>query len=81
MEKKAGLLRNESLSEKVILWFQEELLKGNFHPGEELPSERELCETLGIGKSSIREALKMLQMAGIVSISQGKKHASASRLI
>lgn len=73
MKNQKGLLYNESLSEKVLLWFQQELAEGNFRPGSELPSERVLCETLGVGKSSIREALKMLQMAGVVEICQGKR--------
>ena len=32
-----------------------------------------MCAMLGIGKSSIREALKMLQMIGVVEIQQGKR--------
>lgn len=73
MKNQKGILYNESLSEKVLLWFQQELSEGNFRPGSELPSERVLCETLGVGKSSIREALKMLQVAGVVEICQGKR--------
>ena len=48
-------------------------MNGEFHPGDELPSEAEMCAMLGIGKSSIREALKMLQMIGVVEIQQGKR--------
>ena len=46
MKNQKGILYNESLSEKVLLWFQQELSEGNFRPGSELPSERVLCESL-----------------------------------
>ena len=31
-----------------------------------LPSETELAESLGVGKSSVREAIKMLEALGVV---------------
>lgn len=35
-------------------------------PGERLPSERELAEQLGVGRNSVREALKILEAVGLV---------------
>lgn len=66
-------LKSENLSEAVVSWLKQEILKGNYKLGDELPSEQELCDLLGVGKSSIREALKMLQMIGVVEIRQGKR--------
>lgn len=40
-------------------------------PGERLPSEREMAERFGVGKSSIREVIKMLDAIGIVESRQG----------
>lgn len=70
---KVPILKTENLSERVVAWLRQAILNGEFHPGDELPSEAEMCAMLGIGKSSIREALKMLQMIGVVEIQQGKR--------
>ncbi len=42
------------------------ILTGNLKPGVKLPPERELCESLGVGRSSVREALKALETLGII---------------
>jgi DNA-binding FadR family transcriptional regulator len=46
---------------------------GEFVPGEQLPSERDLMETYGVGRPSIREALQQLERSGLVSISHGER--------
>jgi GntR family transcriptional regulator, transcriptional repressor for pyruvate dehydrogenase complex len=40
-------------------------------PGDVLPPERELTETFGVGRSSIREALRMLESQGVISAVNG----------
>jgi GntR family transcriptional repressor for pyruvate dehydrogenase complex len=47
------------------------ILDGTYAPGAALPSERQLSEELGASRHAVREALKRLQQAGLVSISQG----------
>ncbi|MBI5118262.1 FadR family transcriptional regulator [Candidatus Poribacteria bacterium] len=42
------------------------LLTGKVKPGDKLPPERELCESLNVGRSSVREALKALETLGII---------------
>lgn len=44
---------------------------GSFKPGERLPAERELAVQLGVSRSSLREALSSLEMAGRVDIRLG----------
>jgi GntR family transcriptional repressor for pyruvate dehydrogenase complex len=39
---------------------------GELNAGKPLPSERELAETYGVGRSSIREALRMLESRGVI---------------
>ena len=44
--------------------------KRSFHS--KLPSERELMETLGMGRNSVREALRTLENIGLVESCHGK---------
>ncbi|MBL8380036.1 MAG: FadR family transcriptional regulator [Burkholderiales bacterium] len=44
---------------------------GTFKPGERLPAERELARSLAVSRSSLREALGMLEMSGRVEIRVG----------
>ncbi|HVQ58513.1 MAG TPA: FCD domain-containing protein [Solirubrobacterales bacterium] len=41
-------------------------------PGTQLPSERALVEQLGVGRSTVREALKGLAMIGVIEIRHGQ---------
>lgn len=47
------------------------LQSGDVQVGDRLPSERELCETFGVGRSAVREALKSLSLLGLLEIRQG----------
>lgn len=47
------------------------ITEGQFKVGETLPSERELAKSLGVGRSSVREALIALEIAGWVEIRTG----------
>jgi DNA-binding FadR family transcriptional regulator len=58
-------------SEQVHARLRGEILSGRYAPGDALPSERRLSEELGANRHAIREALKRLQQAGLVAISQG----------
>ncbi|HMN31501.1 MAG TPA: FadR/GntR family transcriptional regulator [Caldilineaceae bacterium] len=48
------------------------ILSGVTAPGERLPSERELAEQLGVGRNSVREALKILEAVGLVEAHIGE---------
>jgi GntR family transcriptional regulator, transcriptional repressor for pyruvate dehydrogenase complex len=45
---------------------------GDFATGERLPSERELVETFGVSRVSIREAIRSLETLGLVRVYQGR---------
>jgi GntR family transcriptional repressor for pyruvate dehydrogenase complex len=47
------------------------ILDGSYAPDTALPSERQLSDELGASRHAVREALKRLQQAGLISISQG----------
>lgn len=67
----------KNLSRMVTDKITEALATGQLKPGEYLPSENQLSENLGVGKSSIREAIKMLEAVGVVEIVKG--HGSRIR--
>lgn len=55
--------------------------RGEFPPGAQLPSERELSERFEISRASLREALSVLQMLGLVETKHGQGTVvSAERL-
>lgn len=43
----------------------------NLEPGDKLPSEREVMEALGVGRSTAREAMRHLQALGVIEIRRG----------
>jgi GntR family transcriptional regulator, transcriptional repressor for pyruvate dehydrogenase complex len=45
---------------------------GVFAPGDRLPPERELAQTLGVSRSTLRDAIAALRAAGMVSTRQGR---------
>lgn len=45
---------------------------GHYRPGELLPSERVLCETFGVSRVSVREAIAGLEALGVVAVQHGK---------
>ena len=60
-----------TLSGQIHAQLRADILGGRFAAGDALPSERRLSEELETSRHAVREALKRLQQAGLVSISQG----------
>lgn len=44
----------------------------NIRPGDRIPSERELAETLQVGRSTLREALRSLELLGLIETRRGE---------
>jgi GntR family transcriptional repressor for pyruvate dehydrogenase complex len=61
----------ETLVSEITRKLLEYLLSGDVQPGDRLPSERNLSETLGVGRSVVREALKSLTVLGLIDVRQG----------
>jgi GntR family transcriptional regulator, transcriptional repressor for pyruvate dehydrogenase complex len=55
------------LVDKIANEFQEQIVQRKLKPGERLPSERSLCGAYGVGRTTIREALKSLVVRGLVA--------------
>ena len=61
-----------SIPEVVLDEIQRLIAEGKLRPGDHLPSEIELADRFGVGRSSIREAMRALQLLGVVEVIQGK---------
>ena len=59
------------LSDRIHTDLRDRILSGALAPGATVPSERRLSEQLGASRHAVREALKRLQEAGLIRISQG----------
>ncbi|WP_097025717.1 FadR/GntR family transcriptional regulator [Clostridium peptidivorans] len=65
-------IRNTKVYEQVIEQIKGMITNGVLKKGDRLPSERELVEQLGISRASIREALRSLEIIGLIESKQGE---------
>ena len=63
--------RRKSLSRQVMESIEKLILEQDLKPGDVLPTETQISETLQVSKSSVREAVKMLEALGVVEIRRG----------
>ncbi|WP_213989191.1 GntR family transcriptional regulator [Sodalis sp. dw_96] len=57
-------IKRTDVFQTIIKQLSDLLDSGNINAGERLPSERELSESLGVSRTSIRQALKVLEASG-----------------
>ncbi|MGO3886191.1 MAG: FadR/GntR family transcriptional regulator [Mycetocola sp.] len=55
----------------VLDKIEADLVSGALHPGDRLPGERQLAAELGVGRSSVREAIRVLDAMGLVTTNVG----------
>lgn len=65
-------LRGPVLTEAVRDHVKQYILDHNLKEGDPLPTESQLAQELGVGRSSVREAVKALQSLGIVEVRHGQ---------
>jgi len=58
----------KKISDEIIEQFKALLSTGELKPGDELPSEREMAESIGVSRPPLREALNALQAMGFIEI-------------
>ncbi|WP_232203567.1 FadR/GntR family transcriptional regulator [Rubrobacter xylanophilus] len=57
--------------ELVLAQIRDRLESGSLKPGEKLPAEPELAAQLGVSRTALREALKVLELSGYLEIRRG----------
>ena len=65
-EEQAGQA-GKDLTSSLIALFKRLIAEGTLSPGDRLPPERELAERVGVSRSSLRPALKVLENMGLIS--------------
>ena len=57
---------------EIVDKIQKMIVRDGLLPGDKLPSERELSERLQVGRSSVREALRALELLGLIETRRGE---------
>jgi len=65
----------------VLEKIESDLLDGRLAPGDRLPPERELASALGVGRSSVREALRVLEVMGLLRTGTGSGPSAGAIII
>lgn len=65
----------------VLEHVESDLLEGRLRPGDRLAPERELASMLGVGRSSVREALRVLEVMGLIRTGTGSGPSSGAIII
>ncbi len=69
---KAGRLlrpmRQKSIVDRIIARLTDAIMNGQLKPGQRIPTETELSESMGVGRNSVREAIKALVTMGLLVI-------------
>ena len=67
-------VRHRRTFEEILDQFEQAITSGNLSPGDRLPSERELASRLGVSRTSVREALRVLEALRIVEVKSGAEN-------
>ena len=65
-------VKKTKVYEKVAEQIQRLIRDGLLKPGDKLPPERELAETFQVSRSSLRDAIRVLELMGMVEARQGE---------
>ena len=71
-------VRKVRTHEQVLAQIEQKILDGSLRAGEKLPSERDLVAALGVSRTSVREALRVLEAMGIIEANVGSGRDAGS---
>ena len=59
-------IRKKAISDEIVDQLIDLISRNKLAPGERLPAERDLCRQFGVGRTTLREALRSLATLGII---------------
>ena len=59
-------IEKASVPVQIVNYFLDSISSNELKNKERLPAERTLCELMGVGRSTLREALRILEMMGVI---------------
>lgn len=65
-------IQRMSITDSVVADIKEMIMSGEYKIGEKLPTEMKLCDQMGVSRTCVREAIRVLQAIGYVEIRPGK---------
>jgi GntR family transcriptional regulator len=68
---KSARAERKTLTEIAEQELRQAIARGTFRPGTQLPTEAELCQMLGVSRTVVREALRVLEEDGLVARRHG----------
>ena len=68
---KSARAEKKTLTEITEEELRQAIAQGTFRPGAQLPTEAELCQMLGVSRTTVREALRVLEETGLVTRRHG----------
>ncbi len=65
-------IEKTNIVDQVFEQMKENIINGEWTPGEKIPSENELCDKFNVSRNSIRSSIQKLKALGILNTHQGK---------
>ena len=62
----------KSVVEQIVDNITNAIINGELKPGDKIPTENELCTSMGVGRNSVREAIKILGDYGVININRAE---------
>ena len=62
------MIQRQTLRSQVLAYLLDLIKSGQVNPGERLPTEKALTETLGVSRTAVREAVKCLESLDLISV-------------
>lgn len=75
------IIENKQISQIIIEQIQDMIMSGQLKTGDKLPPERELTKMLGVGRPALREALKALEVIGLIVRKHGQGNFISDNIV
>lgn len=66
------MIKRTTLCDSIVDEIKSYIKKNKLSPGDKLPNQQELCDIMGVSKTPLREALRILQALNVITVENGK---------